>query len=164
MKEVRLANGYWNNCYGVNIGIKIVSGRNECIVVPKQHVWGNSLVSWRGAELGNCLSFPVDGASQVYFQTTSATDGFCPELAQIYMDDSRNTRYHARSNHWVSWYYSAQNTQAHGVTKEWPLDGQYVRPQDEPLICPELSDDTCPLQEMYAYKVGSRDRKNCVFE
>ena len=131
MKEVRLSNGFWHNCGGVNIGIKIVTGRNECIVVPKQRVFGNSLAYWRGAELGNCLRFPVNRASLVYFLTASETDGFCPELAQIFMDDQVDTRYHARSNYWVSYYKKAQNDEQHGVTKEWPLDGQYVRPQED---------------------------------
>jgi len=50
------------------------------------------------------------------------------------------------------------------VSKEWPHDDHYIRPQDEPLRCPPLSVDTCPLSEMYAYRIGSRDRKNCLFE
>jgi len=164
VKEVRLTNNWFVNCGGVNIRIKIVSGRNACAVQPKQRVAGNSIASWSGAELGSCRSFPVDGASRVFFQTNSANDGFCPELAQIYMDDQRNTRYHAGSKWWISYYKSNNNNEGHGVTKEWPRDDGYVRPQDEPLLCPLPSADTCPLQEMYAYKVGSRDKKNCLFE
>ena len=132
MKEVRLSNDFWAGCGGVNIGIKIVSGRNECNVVPKQRVYKNLKASWTGrAELGNCLAFPVNVASRVYFLDDSETDLFCPEVAQIYMDDQVNTRYHALSNYWVGDYNSTHNNVAHAVTKEWPLDGHYIRPQDE---------------------------------
>ena len=89
-----------------------------------RRVSANSFASWRGAELGNCASFNVNLASQVYFLTTSVSDGFCPELAQIYMDDHVNTRYHARSNYWTGHYKSENNNDPHSVSKEWPLDGE----------------------------------------
>merc|ERR1711971_1309677 len=127
VKEIRLATGNWIGCGGVNIGIKIQSGRNECIVIPKPQIFGNSIATWSGTQLGNCASFNVDENSRVYFQTDSSTDGFCPDLLQIYMDDRVNTRYHARANYYVGYYTNDHNNYPNGVTKEWPKGVKEIR-------------------------------------
>merc|ERR1719266_2665257 len=38
-----------------------------------------------------------------------------------------------------------------------------MEPRQKPLTCPGV-EDTCPVSEMYAYKLLSNNRMNCVFE
>lgn len=168
VKEIALLNGYFGDCSGPNVYVRIFDPTNHkyCDVERKPYVYANTLAYWRGAELGNCAGMNVNIHSLVYFMTTG-TDGFCPELARIRLNDQENTLYEAKGQlSWYNTYTSTENSVQHGLSKLWPLPGgRSPRPQSEPLICPAVyEDDTCQAKDMHAYQIAGREKMNCIFE
>ena len=121
-------------------------------------------MSWEGEDLNGCEMMDINGDTEIYLQTSDRRDSLAPRSLEIEMNDKLFTRWEVRLGFWTrNEYYFGRNNERRGVKQMWPIPGTVMEPRQKPLTCPGV-EDTCPASDMYAYKLLSNRRMNCVFE
>jgi len=162
-------------CEGHRIKIRIHTGNFYCTVATKARVSPNELVVWEKEELRNCAIAAITDQTIVHLITDSTNDPFMVKDLEIYMNDLLYTNWRVRVGERrynlfaKNWWWSEQNININTnnnqltVSKIWPRD-DYIQPaRDRPLTCPS-NEDSCPVADMYAYRLKSNLAMNCIFE
>jgi len=169
MTMAKCENHHDSKCGGNNIKLKIQTGRFHCTVATKPTVSAGELVVWGKNEIGNCGPVPINEETNVWVKTDAFNDQFIPFDLEIYMDDYINTNWRVRLggkrfNIFVNNAQKNTNNNRLGVVKTWPRDNYITPVRDRPLTCPENEAESCPAADMYAYRLRSTMRMNCIFE
>jgi len=157
---------------GKRIRVQIHTGGaygNWCTTKEIPIVYGRQVVSWEGEDLNGCEMMDINGDTDVYLQTLKRGDSFAPRKLEIEMNDKLFTRWEVRlgfslySFLFRNEFEFSKNNDKLSVKQMWPIQGRVMEPRPRPLTCPGV-EDTCPASDMYAYKLLSNRRMNCVFE
>jgi len=161
-------------CEGHDVSVKIQTGDFYCTVAQKTKVNPNELVIWQKEEMNNCVHMPVNEYTDIYLITDAENDPFFAKSLNIYMNDRLFTQWDVRlgayrhnifaKNGFFNNRQVNTNNLQHTVRKIWPRDG-YIQPtRDRPKTCPSNTADSCPISDMYAYRLRDTAEMNCIFE
>ena len=142
--KLKIANCW--TCGGRRVRLRLWFNRVPCDTVEFQDFDGDALLEWTGSNLGSCRQFNIDQTVTLKVQSPSTTE-FYPEWASI------STTNGALYNASLSGAYSRRtNRIPHTMTNPVPAP-----------ICPRVTDNACPVQNMVAYATNGYIRKQCVF-
>merc|ERR1711962_143307 len=157
---------------GQNIKIKLRTGGRECAVETKATIAQNEFVSWERDALRNCKRMPItmptpgrrDG-TVAFIQTEAENDRFQPALVEIEMNDNVHTLYAVRLGHPPEIFGLSTNGRRKSLKKSWPpRDGVPTAPRSQQKRCPASTSNSCPVDDLTAYKIRDNKRMNCWFE
>merc|ERR1711976_858767 len=157
---------------GQNIKIKLKTGARECAVETKATIAQNEFVSWERDALRNCKRMPITmpkpgrrHGTIAFIQTEAENDRFQPELVEIEMNDDVHTLYSVRLGHPPDIFGLSTNGRRKVLKKSWPpRDGVPTAPRSQQKRCPASTSNSCPVDDLTAYKIRDNKRMNCWFE
>jgi len=161
-------------CEGHDVSVKIQTGDFYCTVAQKTKVNPNELVIWQKEEMNNCVHMPVNEYTDIYLITDAENDPFFAKSLNIYMNDRLFTQWDvrlgayrhnifAKNGFWSNRHVNTNNEE-HSVRKIWPRDDYRQPMRDRPKTCPSNTADSCPISDMYAYRLRNTAEMNCIFE